>query len=55
VIPDDALVTITMELTERGEDPSGPWLQADASLWVDGRRIYEAQGLVMRLVDGARP
>ena len=55
VIPDDELVTITMELTERGEDGGGPWLRGDASLWVDGRRIYEARGLGMRIVEGARP
>ena len=52
VVPEDDRVTVTMELTERGQGDRGPWLRANASLWVDGRRIYEAEGLGMRLVEG---
>ena len=43
-------VSITMELTARGTDERGPYVRADASLWVDGKRIYEAVGVGMRLV-----
>jgi hypothetical protein len=35
---------------EQGPLATTAW--ADASLWVDGKRIYEARGLAMRLVAG---
>ena len=45
-----------MDVTEVGEDDAGPWAKAEASLWVDGKRIYEASDLGMRIVeDGAIP
>ena len=49
------LAGFTMDITERGTDERGPFAVADASLWVDGKRIYEASGLAMRIRDQATP
>jgi hypothetical protein len=38
VIPGNRLVTITMEITERGRDERNHYAVAGASLWVDGKR-----------------
>jgi hypothetical protein len=36
---------------EVGTDPDGaPFASPNASLWVDGKRIYEAPGSAMRIV-----
>ena len=51
VVPDNRLITITMEITEQGRDATGPFAIADASLWVDGKRIYQVAGLGMKIVD----
>jgi 3-hydroxymyristoyl/3-hydroxydecanoyl-(acyl carrier protein) dehydratase/1-acyl-sn-glycerol-3-phosphate acyltransferase len=50
VVPDNRLITITMEITEQGRDAAGPFAVADASLWVDGKRIYQVAGLGMKIV-----
>ena len=50
VVPRNRLITITMEITEQGRTAAGPFAVADASLWVDGKRIYQVAGLGM-LVD----
>ncbi|WP_405163031.1 polyketide synthase dehydratase domain-containing protein [Nocardia sp. NBC_01499] len=50
VIPDDAVVTVELEVTEAGTDERGPFAIADAWLWVDGRRIYHATDLGMRII-----
>jgi 3-hydroxymyristoyl/3-hydroxydecanoyl-(acyl carrier protein) dehydratase/1-acyl-sn-glycerol-3-phosphate acyltransferase len=52
VVPDNRLITITMEIAAQGRDADGPFAVADASLWVDGKRIYQVAGLGMRIVDG---
>jgi 3-hydroxymyristoyl/3-hydroxydecanoyl-(acyl carrier protein) dehydratase/1-acyl-sn-glycerol-3-phosphate acyltransferase len=53
VVPTNELIQSTMEITERGTDAEGhPYAVADASLWVDGKRIYEAKRLAMRIVSG---
>ncbi len=52
VVPHNELITTTMEITERGQDERGSWAVARASLWVDGKRIYEAENIGMRLVGG---
>jgi len=49
VVPDNRVITTTLEITERTRDAHGPLARADASLWVDGKRIYEAKGLAMRI------
>ncbi len=55
VTPRNALVHCTVEITDKGTDASGPFAIATASLWVDGLRIYSAQGLGMRIVSGSPP
>lgn len=52
VLPVDRLVTVELEVTERGRDERGAYAVGDAWLWVDGRRIYAATGLAMRIVPG---
>lgn len=52
VVPTNERVTCTLELTERGADLRGPFAVCDASLWVDGLRIYSATDLGMRIVSG---
>jgi acyl transferase domain-containing protein/3-hydroxymyristoyl/3-hydroxydecanoyl-(acyl carrier protein) dehydratase len=45
VLPHHREVAITLQVTEPGPD----YAIADASLWVDGERIYEASGIGLRL------
>jgi 3-hydroxymyristoyl/3-hydroxydecanoyl-(acyl carrier protein) dehydratase/1-acyl-sn-glycerol-3-phosphate acyltransferase len=52
VVPQNRLITITMEITKQGRDDAGPFAVADASLWVDGKRIHQVAGLGMKIVDG---
>jgi 3-hydroxymyristoyl/3-hydroxydecanoyl-(acyl carrier protein) dehydratase len=49
VLPHHREVTITLEVTESGAD----YAIGNASLWVDGERIYEASGLGVRLIPNA--
>ncbi|MFM2244230.1 MAG: hypothetical protein RL071_304, partial [Pseudomonadota bacterium] len=51
VIPTNKVISTTIELTAVGEDARGRWARCDASLWVDGKRIYEAKDLGMRVVE----
>ncbi len=55
VIPENGLISSTIEITEVRTETGGVLALADASLWVDGKRIYEAQGLGMRIVSGGTP
>ncbi|MGH1345638.1 MAG: beta-ketoacyl synthase N-terminal-like domain-containing protein [Nannocystales bacterium] len=55
VTPRNELVHCTLEITEKGRDEAGPFAIATASLWVDGLRIYSAEGLGMRIVSGSPP
>lgn len=55
VTPRNELVHCTLEITDKGRDESGPFAIATASLWVDGLRIYSAEGLGMRIVSGSPP
>ncbi len=51
VIPHNKLIQSTMEITEVGKDDDGiPYAVGNASLWVDGKRIYEAFNMGMRIV-----
>lgn len=52
VLPHHRTVHTTLEVTASGRDERGAWAVATASLWADGQRIYEAQGLGMRIVAG---
>lgn len=55
VVPANRLVTIEMEIKEVGNDARGPFVIAEAWLWVDGMRIYHAPRLGMRIVSDAKP
>ena len=50
VLPHHRQVHTTLEVTAEGQDEHGYYAVADASLWVDGQRIYEASGLAVRIV-----
>ena len=52
VMPSNRLITTEIELTEVSEDERGVYALADAWLWVDGKRIYSATNLGMRIVAG---
>ena len=52
VSPRNARVRIEMEVIEVGRDHSGPFAVADAWLWVDELRIYQVQGLAVRVLSG---
>jgi 3-oxoacyl-(acyl-carrier-protein) synthase/3-hydroxymyristoyl/3-hydroxydecanoyl-(acyl carrier protein) dehydratase/1-acyl-sn-glycerol-3-phosphate acyltransferase len=52
VTPASHRITIEMEITEAGEDSSGAFAVAEAWLWADGKRIYHAKDLGMRIVAG---
>ena len=52
VVPSNSVISTTMEIIEVGADERGPFAFATASLWVDGKRIYEAERLGMRIVGG---
>lgn len=54
VLPQHRLVQTTLELTAIEHEAHGVLLRADASLWVDGLRIYEARGLALRIRGRAR-
>ena len=51
VVPENKLITTTMEIMETGRDEKGVYALANTSLWVDGKRIYEAIALGMRIVE----
>jgi 3-hydroxymyristoyl/3-hydroxydecanoyl-(acyl carrier protein) dehydratase len=50
VLPTATRVTVDLEIVEKGDD----YAVANASLWVDGLRIYEATRLGMRIVGEGR-
>lgn len=53
VIPSNHVVVVDVELTEVREEEGARVVVAEGSLWVDGKRIYEAKGLAVRLVPSA--
>jgi acyl transferase domain-containing protein len=52
VLPRHKQVHTTLEIIETGRDARGVYALANASLWADGQRIYELNGLGMRIVGG---
>ena len=50
VVPENSLISTTIDVQEVGEDEIGRFARANASLWVDGKRIYEAVDLVVHIV-----
>jgi 3-hydroxymyristoyl/3-hydroxydecanoyl-(acyl carrier protein) dehydratase len=55
VVPENKLISSTIEITEIRREEDSVLALCDASLWVDGKRIYEASGLGMRIVSGGTP
>ncbi len=55
VVPENERVEVTLEVTADAVDERGRRFEAVASLWVDGKRIYEAEGLALRLVEDPEP
>jgi 3-hydroxymyristoyl/3-hydroxydecanoyl-(acyl carrier protein) dehydratase len=52
VVPENRIVTVDVALTAVGRDERGPFAVAEGSLWVDGKYIYHARELGMRIVEG---
>ncbi len=52
VIPESAVVSVELELTDVRREQGSTLAVGDGWLWVDGKRIYGASGLAMRLVPG---
>ncbi len=52
VIPDNQVVVVDVEITEVRREAHAVLVVAEGSLWVDGKRIYEAKGLGVRIVPG---
>ena len=52
VVPTNRVISTVVEITEVGEDARGRFAIAEAWLWVDGKRIYHAKNLGMRIVAG---
>jgi 3-oxoacyl-(acyl-carrier-protein) synthase/3-hydroxymyristoyl/3-hydroxydecanoyl-(acyl carrier protein) dehydratase len=55
VVPTNRLISSTLEITEVRQEEGSVLALAKASLWVDGKRIYEASNLGMRIVSGGTP
>ncbi|MFN2428005.1 MAG: 1-acyl-sn-glycerol-3-phosphate acyltransferase, partial [Candidatus Binatia bacterium] len=55
VIPTNRTIQSTADIVEVGRDEAGPFAIANASLWVDGKRIYEATNVGVRIVAGEEP
>jgi len=51
VVPDNRVVSVTLDITELGTDDRGPYAVAEAALWVDGKHIYDCHDLAMRIVE----
>jgi 3-oxoacyl-(acyl-carrier-protein) synthase/3-hydroxymyristoyl/3-hydroxydecanoyl-(acyl carrier protein) dehydratase/1-acyl-sn-glycerol-3-phosphate acyltransferase len=54
VVPSSRKIAIEIDISETGEDAQGVFAVAEAWLWADGKRIYHAQNLGMRIVAGAK-
>jgi 3-hydroxymyristoyl/3-hydroxydecanoyl-(acyl carrier protein) dehydratase len=52
VLSKNRRVSVEVEIAEEGRDDAGPWVSANAWLWVDGLRIYQAKSLTVRIVEG---
>ena len=50
VVPKNKLISSTLEITEIRKEAGSVLVLASASLWVDGKRIYEASNLGVRIV-----
>jgi len=52
VVPEQRRVHCTLEISALEHEADSRLLIADGSLWVDGRRIYEASGIGVRVLEG---
>ncbi|MDP3275195.1 MAG: beta-ketoacyl synthase N-terminal-like domain-containing protein [Deltaproteobacteria bacterium] len=52
VVPSNRKISSELSITEVGTDNLGAYLLADCALWVDGKKIYSAKNLGMRIVPG---
>ena len=50
VVPRNKMITSEIQITEVGEDAQGKFAICEGWLWVDGKRIYSAKNLGMRIV-----
>ena len=50
-MPENKIISTVVNVIETGKDDKGVFAIADASLWVDGKRIYEAKNMGARLVE----
>ena len=55
VVPTNGKITTELEILEVGEDDYGRYAVAEGWLWADGKRIYHAPRLAMRVVPGEAP
>lgn len=55
VVPKNKVITTELQIAELGEDARGRFAVAEGWLWVDGKRIYHAKNLGMRIVSEAHP
>ncbi|MFD6194265.1 beta-ketoacyl synthase N-terminal-like domain-containing protein [Streptomyces sp. NPDC060275] len=49
ITPETRLITVEMEILAVGEDATGRWAVAEATLWGDATCVYRAHGLGMRV------
>ena len=54
VVPTNETIETTAQIVSVGRDERGVFVRADASLWVDGKQIYRAASIGMRIVE-AKP
>jgi acyl transferase domain-containing protein/3-hydroxymyristoyl/3-hydroxydecanoyl-(acyl carrier protein) dehydratase len=52
VVPANRLIQVEVDVTDVTKDDRGVVVTGNGNLWVDGLRIYVAQGLALRLVEG---
>ncbi|MFK8004209.1 MAG: 3-hydroxyacyl-[acyl-carrier-protein] dehydratase FabA, partial [Polyangiales bacterium] len=55
VVPKNKVIGSTTEILEVSRDERGVRIVGACSLWVDGKRIYEAPAIGIRVVDGIEP
>src|SRR5262249_4367659 len=52
IVPENHRITVDVAITRAARDAGGALAEATGSLWVDGKRIYEASGPGVRIVAG---
>lgn len=50
ITPETRLITVDMEITAVGEDATGRWAVAEATLWGDDTCVYRARGIGVRVL-----